>query len=257
MRDSHREPEAPRDEFAEPAYLDSARRPLGRTHLSLRIADRPELRHAALDLVLEHYKRCGYVAPDATYTHVHRFATVPGSTTFVICDDENAVLATATVVPDGPWGLPMDSIYREELNALREEGRVLCEGIGFASRVLESKATLKHILTLTRAVMWYSFRVGRTDLVVAVNPRHVGFYARLLPFQIIGPERQYQTVRGAPAVPLRLDLLALPDERERRRHVYSRYLGQLDLKNIVTTSTYVPVPEPTPGGEESSLSANR
>ncbi len=237
-----------------PAFLESARREPAQLGPALRLAETPELRHAALDLVLEYYKRQGYVPPDAVATHVHRYALVPGAETIVACDSDGTVLATLTLVPDGPWGLPMDSLYREELTRLRKEGRVLAECIGFASRVLERHATLRLVVSLTRAAMWFALRSGRTDLVVTVNPRHVHFYARLLPFQIIGAEKQYAAVQNAPAVPLRLNLLTLAEERERRRAAYRNYLGELDLRNLQTTSTFRP---PSPGESATDAASDR
>jgi hypothetical protein len=52
-----------------------------------------------------------------------------------------------------------------------------------------------------------------TDILIEVNPRHAGFYEKILGFAVVGAERICPRV-NAPALLMRLDLLAL--DRERR-----------------------------------------
>ena len=44
------------------------------------------------------------------------------------------------------------------------------------------------------------------DLVITINPKHRWFYEHILLFEQIGEERQYEFVKGAPAIAMRLDL---------------------------------------------------
>ena len=224
--------------------LDSARRWISRGPYRCRLADTPALRHAALDLVLEQYKRQGYIPRDAIQTHVHRYCCVPGAEIFVACARDRVVLATATYVPDGPWGLPMEKLYHDELQALRDAGRRLAEVIGFASRVQERAATVRLVLSLTRTIVWFALRQRVTDLLVVINPKHVRFYAGLLPFKQFGPVKSYDAVQNAPAVPLQLDLTALNRERGERRVAYSKFLGDVDLERLKTTSQLSPLAGP-------------
>ncbi len=225
---------------ADQTPLDSARRWISRVPYRCRLADTIALRHAALDLVLEQYKRLGYVPQDAIQTHVHRYCCVPGAEVFVACARDRVVLATATYVPDGPWGLPMEKLYHEELRRLREQGRRLAEVIGFASRVRERSATVNLVVSLTRSIVWFALRQRVTDLLVVINPRHVRFYANFLPFRQFGPVKTYDAVQNAPAVPLLLDLTELSREKSQRRIAYSKFLGDVDLESLKTTSQLSP-----------------
>jgi hypothetical protein len=223
--------------------LDSARRWVPRRPIRCRLADTPELRHEAMELVLQRYKQLGYLPPDATKSHVHSYVGLPGAEIFVACDPEPTVVATATYVPDGPWRLPMEKLYAEELQALRRRGRMLAEIIGFASVARERDATVPLILSLTRAIVWYALKHGMDDLLVVVNPRHQRFYSRFLPFELLGPERRYPVVQNAPAVALRLDLHSLSHHRTTKPVLYQRYIEVPSPRSLLAPLLGAPEPD--------------
>lgn len=159
---------------------------------------------------------------------------------------DNDVFGTLTLGLDSKAGLLADSLYGPEIDALRSQGRRLCEvtRLAFdtqASR-LEAMATLFNVaFVLARGVH------ARTDLLAEVHPRHVSFYQRTLGYQIAGPERLCLRV-GAPAVLMHLCLdfagrqirQRASDCLRRDRNLYSMFLPVAEqdslLKNLTVPS---------------------
>ncbi|MFZ5426144.1 MAG: N-acyl amino acid synthase FeeM domain-containing protein [Thermodesulfobacteriota bacterium] len=114
------------------------------------------------------------------------------------------VLSTISYIPDSDmFGLPMDELYKPEIDALRDAGRKVVE--------IGSLATQRHrrwqnlMMFLAKAVFRYAMATGADDLCIMVNPKHVRFYGSIFLFQPFGEERHYQKV-DAPAVALRVDM---------------------------------------------------
>ncbi|MBS1144996.1 MAG: hypothetical protein H6R14_2402 [Proteobacteria bacterium] len=106
--------------------------------------------------------------------------------------------ATISVSRDSRNGLAADTLYREELDTLRNPSTVLCEFTRLA--VDTACKDLELIRSLFRAAHQYARTIfGGTDAVIEVNPRHVGYYCRLMGFKQLGNERQCKRVE-APAV---------------------------------------------------------
>jgi hypothetical protein len=99
--------------------------------------------------------------------------------------------------------LPADENFGDKLDALRRQGRRLCE----PSRLAIDKGMSKRVFaSLIHISYIYAHNIqGFTDYIIEVNPRHVAFYKRMLGFADFGGERACTRV-GAPAVLLRLPL---------------------------------------------------
>jgi hypothetical protein len=188
------------------------------------IADQPALVDQAARLVHDVYVRCGYVRPNPQGRHVTRFDELAETVKFVACLGET-VIATLTLVPDGRLGLPMESIYHDELQLLRDQGRRLAEVTSLADRRKDPKRGMMVFLGLTRLMIQTARARQIDDLLVAVHPKHVRFYQRVLAFERFGPERAYPMVEYNPAVPLRLDLKDVKSNEQLSRRVLSRYFG--------------------------------
>ena len=123
--------------------------------------------------------------------------------TLAACADE-ATVATITAGLDGDDGLYVGSLFGDEVQALRDEGRKLCEFTKLAvDESVRSHAVLGAIFHV--ACMYVLDLHGCTDVLIEVNPRHVRFYERMLGFKQLADERMDPRV-NAPAVLLRLDL---------------------------------------------------
>lgn len=114
------------------------------------------------------------------------------------------MMGTLTLGFDVGDGLLADELYKPELDALRAQGRRICE---FTKLAIDNKRTSKRMLgCLFHIAYIYAQHIwGYTDIIIEVNPAHVSFYQRMLGFQVIGPERICTRV-NAPAILLRGDM---------------------------------------------------
>jgi hypothetical protein len=112
------------------------------------------------------------------------------------------LVATMSLCLEVGGMLPADENFGDRLDALRREGRQLCE----PSRLAIDRGVSKRVFaSLIHISCIYARIHGCTDYVIEVNPRHVAFYTRMLGFTDFGGERACSRV-GAPAVLLRLPL---------------------------------------------------
>jgi len=171
------------------------------------VAGTRELREQSWELVHDAYVSKGYMERCPSKMRLQIQYALPEATTFLARErGSGRALATLTVYPDGALGLPMDTIYRRELDGLRAAGRKPCE-IAKLVADLDAQDGRRILLDLFRLAYLTARRLEAcTDLVVTVNPRHERYYRRLLMFERIGEEKAYGSVGGAPAVPLCLDL---------------------------------------------------
>jgi len=168
-------------------------------------ADRKELENA-YRLVYQSYLHRGYIEPNPHQLRMTLFNAIPETVTFVSLHQKETI-ATVSLVPDSPAGLPMDEIYHDEVESLRRKGHRLAEVTMLADRRLEIRRTLPVLLSLMKLVFDYARYVLKlNDLCITINPRHDEFYKRYLLFDDLGELRTYPSVRGNPAVARRLDL---------------------------------------------------
>ena len=87
---------------------------------------RPALSRAELEsayeLVYQNYRPRDYMSPHPSCLRLTIFNAFPTTLTFVgVIYGE--VIATVSLIPDTPIGLPMDEIYHDEVQLLRDAGR--------------------------------------------------------------------------------------------------------------------------------------
>jgi len=170
------------------------------------LAQSVEALDAAFRLVHDQYVRRGFMTPHPSGRRLGRHHARPTTRVFV-ATDRVRVVGTVTLIEDSQSGLPSDEIYQEELDTFRAQGLRLGEASALASDPTCRAAGLALVLRLMRLLVIYAADVAALDvLCVAVNPRHVEFYRRVLTFEIFGELRSYAKVNGAPAVGLGLDL---------------------------------------------------
>lgn len=132
--------------------------------------------------------------------------------TLTACEHEE-VMGTLTVGIDSADGLYVDELFRDEVDALRQRGRAVCEFTKFA---VDGMVKSKHVLaSLFHVAYIYARRLNRLhDLLIEVNPRHVRYYERMLGFVRSSEERLNPRV-DAPAVLMALDLAHAEAQIER------------------------------------------
>lgn len=174
--------------------------------------DRPAIKFAetkdeleqAFSLAYKEYIKSGYITEPKPSQLLFSIYNMLPETVVFIAKAYMTVISTLTQIFDSElFGLPMDAIYREELDALRAEERNVAE---LSALVTPKDACWKNIFMFLCQVMYkYAFYKGVNDLCITVNPKHARFYKTIFLFEDLGPERHYPRV-NAPAVALRLNM---------------------------------------------------
>lgn len=187
-------------------------------------------------LVYDAYLRQNLIRPNPCGIHTVRQAVTNPSIVIVSSTLRGPAHGTLSAYHDGDDGLPLDSVYQHELDALRAQGRQLVEIGLFADRRETVHRSLDALLELMRWTTWFAVHGGATDAVIGVHPRHADFYARVLGFDVMGPTRTYSIVNGAPVTLLRLDWHRRTQEAMQQgrglrglRWILNNPLGSLDF----------------------------
>jgi hypothetical protein len=190
----------------------------------IRVATDTQTRRRAYSLAYDVYKQCGYVDQQQELI-VSPFDTDPQTLTLLAEDSNGRAAGTASIVFDGDNGLPSDEIFGAELDVLRCQGRHLTEIMRLAvSR--EHQHSRDVLLRLFNLLFIFARKSrGADDCVIEINPRHVGFYQRVLLFQQLSTERACPRVSGAPAILMRLDYAQAEREiaQPRTRTLYAQF----------------------------------
>lgn len=171
---------------------------------AVKIAEERDEYEQAFKLIHEVYRDMGYLSEVKEHGMLFGIHSLLPETVVFVAKSYLTVISTLSLILDtGPFGLPMDVIYKEEVDALRRQGRKISE----LSALATSKRQRWHNLFMCLNQIMYQYaRYARVDdLCIAVNPKHVPFYRDILLFEELGPERHYPRV-DAPAVALRMDM---------------------------------------------------
>ena len=104
-----------------------------------------------------------------------------------------------SVVRDGELGLPMESVYPEEVAGLRLRKLTLAE-VSCLAETHDSAANAQSArFQLMPLVAQLACHRGVDQLLIAVHPRHARFYQRFMGFDVLGEERRYEQASGKPA----------------------------------------------------------
>lgn len=171
---------------------------------AIKIAENIDEHRQAFSLVYQEYAQSGYIPNPKPHGEVFSvFNLFPETAVFVV-KSYLTVISTLTQFYDSElFGLPMDSIYHEELKDLRTDRRRIVEIGALATQCDYRWQNL--FMFLCQIMYWYARYKGADDLCITVNPKHVRFYKTIFLFEEFGPEKAYPKV-GAPAVLLRLDM---------------------------------------------------
>ena len=188
--------------------------------INFRVARTKEELEDAAALVHREYAKKGYTKKSNSRLRLAIYNAHPNTTTF-IAKAGNEVIATATVIPDSPLGLPMDEVYRDELNQMRKENKKLCEISMLASdtelfndgisMMLNSKK-LFLVFSLFKHIFDYTRECLKPDYIcLTINPRHKLTYD-FLRCKDLGGVKAYRGVNEAPAVAKYVDLNSIEKE---------------------------------------------
>lgn len=154
------------------------------------------------------------------YQHASLPADQSANRITLSASEHDDIVGTITIGLDSPEGLHAEEIFGAEVRALRRAGKRICE---FTKLAMDPGSGAKQVFaSLVHVAYIFAHRFKGCDtLLIEVNPRHVGYYRRMLGMEILGPTRHNSRV-NAPAV-----LLCLPFSRSQSQ--IDRFGGQPDL----------------------------
>jgi hypothetical protein len=115
------------------------------------------------------------------YGDNHRLAPDPNRITLT-ATEQSGVVGTMSVSVDAHAGLAADQLFKDELDVYRLTGARLCELTKLAvDPSARSKFTLANLFHF--ALVYARDLHGCTDAVMEINPRHRGFYHRMMGFR--------------------------------------------------------------------------
>lgn len=197
----------------------------------IRLVSTPNELSRALSLVYDSYIEAELVEPNPFKLRAlphHALHTTDVILAKVDCE----VYATATIIRDNSLGLPLESIFPDEVDNLRRQKLALAEVSCLADR---RGVTSRELVNELMAFIAQRAKLKGVDrLLIAVHPRHVKFYCRILGFDVFTGMRAYDTVRGNPAIGLFLDL---NDLEVRSPKAYQRLFGSWHSQEYLTASS--------------------
>src|SRR5688572_8732702 len=177
----------------------------GKSGLLFRVAETLDEVLTAWSSVYEAYRRIEIIDENAHKIHTSIHAASANSAVFIGQLAEQTK-TTLTTIHDGEMGLPLDSVFKAELDDLRKSGRRLSEVGLFADRRAQISRSISALFNLMRFAFYYALRDDSATIVIGVHPHHVNFYERLFAFDTLTEIRRYPTVKDNLVVLLQLPL---------------------------------------------------
>ncbi len=169
-------------------------------------------------IVYKEYLKQGYINPNDAQLHFSTHNILPETTTFVALADDK-VITTATIIPDSPLGLPMDELYKKEIDSIRNKKICEISMLANSSELFQKEASLmlnakkmflvfylfKHMLDYVKEYLFLDY------ICITINPKHEKTYESLF-FKDLGGLKSYDKVNGAPAIAKVLNIHTVEEE---------------------------------------------
>lgn len=177
--------------------------------IDVTISNRAEDVDDAIRVVHDGFVEAGYMAPQPSGRRMHASYLNPG-TFFVVARIEGRPVASIALVADGPFGLPSDRAFIEEIDTLRSHpGREVREVGSMVVRSEWRRHTRRIVLRVLAAVTRIILEECPTaHIVMSMAPDGVRFAAGTWGCDIYPDSRP---LFGAPALLLRTDGPAIVD----------------------------------------------
>lgn len=195
----------------------------------------------AYSLVHREYKTIGLVRKSykKSRLRISIFNANPDTTTFV-AKYRSRVIATVTVIPDSPLGLPMDKIYKKEMDVLRRKKLKLVEVGQFATDTslfpkgwfsLFNFNKLIFILRLFKVVLDYlTYEAGVDEICINMVPGHERLYDLLMFENLVKKPRRYSSVNNRVVIAKHLTIGTIENRARRvKKGLYTIFFGKKTL----------------------------
>lgn len=169
--------------------------------ITYKIAACREEREEAFRLVHDAYVTGGLIEGNAHQMRVTPWHLAPTTDVFIAVH-EDEIIYTLTTISDDRQGVPMESLYPEEVDALRAAGVYFGEISCLASR--RDHFPPRKMVNVFVQLLGLAFQYARYNdlqqILIAVHPRHARSYQRAFGWEQIGGLQKYEAVCGNPAV---------------------------------------------------------
>lgn len=180
----------------------------------------------AFRLLHDAYVREGFSKPHFSGLRVTDYHALP-STSTLVAKHKAEVIATITIIRDGPFGIPADAVI--DLSSYRNEGVRLGEVSSLAIHPRFRGRSGEIMFHLFKYMLHYSmYYFGLDRFIIVVNPNRITLYESVLAFERLRPDivQSYPFANNAPGVCATLDLVSLDDT------IRKIYEGRPESKNI-------------------------
>lgn len=163
---------------------------LRRMIMLTRIAKSSDDMRRVYQMTYRMYLQSGYIKPnrDAEYRHYRHLDRIPETSVFVT-EDEGKIVGTNSLTVDGLAGLHVDVDFPDAVAMVRQACHLRGLSLAASWRIItlpEAREGFKIVLSLITATMEMIGQKGLNVLLFSFNPRHEGFYTRLLGLHTIG-----------------------------------------------------------------------
>lgn len=175
-----------------------------------RTAVSPEDYLAAFNLVYKVFLKTGFIQPNPTPFRLAPQHCNEDSRVFIGVNSENGqdkLVYSISIFPDSDTGLPMDMVFKNEVDKLRNQGRYVVEA-GHLAADNSYKLNTMNVPMLGNKILhqYASGHLNADDIIIAIHPRYQWVYEELLLFEKLGEIDAYAYANNNPAVAMRLDL---------------------------------------------------
>jgi ribosomal protein S18 acetylase RimI-like enzyme len=157
----------------------------------------------AYRLVHHVYLGTGFLNPEPSGLRLRIYETTSETATFVAKKDGEVVGVLSVVGDSTDLGLPSNSAFKAEIDALRATGARICEVTNQA--VAEEFRKSGVATELMRCAIAHMMKTGYHFAIASVSPSHNGFY-ELMGFRRFGSQRSYSQKLHDPVVALCLNI---------------------------------------------------
>jgi hypothetical protein len=159
---------------------------------------------AAFRLVYGGYLHRGLTRPNTPQMRITPFQLSPAAQVFVALRNKS-VVSTLTLVEDSVHGLPMESLFQDEIQAFRHQGLRFAEVSALTHGLPKERLNWEIAETLMSLMAQFAMTRNIDRLLITVCPQHAAFYRRIA-FRPFSEVRSYDEVCGRPALPMQADL---------------------------------------------------
>jgi len=188
----------------------SDRSPVSSQELVLKVTDSRSEREEALRLVHRVYGRSGLTDLKSNSIRVMR-QHLADETEIIVAKQAGEVVFTVTLVRDGLYGLPLESLFEDEVERMRSQGIRLAEVscLAHSNEEIDSRERFNTFVRGISLLLQTARRRKVDQLLLAVHPRHAKVYERLFGCERCSDTKEYAAVKGNPAIMCKHDFAKL------------------------------------------------